>query len=57
MTFGVSLAQEEAPAKEKYGLPSPKDYDRWSVGLSFGQTVFFSDIRNDEESQSAFKGL
>jgi outer membrane protein OmpA-like peptidoglycan-associated protein len=57
MTFGVTLAQDEAPAKEKYGLPSPKHYDRWSVGLSFGQTVFFSDIRNDEESQSAFKGM
>ena len=53
---GVAKAQE-SESGEKYGLPSPKDYDRWSIGLSFGQTVFFSDIRNDAESQSAFKGM
>jgi outer membrane protein OmpA-like peptidoglycan-associated protein len=53
---GVAKAQE-SESGEKYGLPSPKDYDRWSIGLSFGQTVFFSDIRNDDESQSAFKGM
>ncbi len=56
IAFGSIYAQE-AESGQKYGLPSPKDYDRLSIGLSFGQTVFFSDIRNDEKSQSAFKGM
>jgi OOP family OmpA-OmpF porin len=40
----------------KYGLPSPKDYDKWSVGLSFGQTFFFGDVLKDpDNNNNAFK--
>jgi OmpA-OmpF porin, OOP family len=56
MIFGNALAQEDAPAK-KYGLPDKNDYSRWSIGLNFGQTVFFSDIRNDPDKQSGFANM
>jgi hypothetical protein len=41
----------------KSGLPSPKDYDRWSAGLFFGTSFFFSDILEDSQNNNAFKSL
>jgi outer membrane protein OmpA-like peptidoglycan-associated protein len=40
------------------GLPSPKDYDKWSAGISFGQTIFFGDVLEDpDKNNNAFKDL
>ncbi|MBL0342131.1 MAG: OmpA family protein [Bacteroidetes bacterium] len=41
----------------KYGLPSPKDYDKWSMGISFGQTLFLGDVLKDSKNNEAFKKL
>lgn len=47
-----------AQSSGKYGLPSPKDYDKWSVGLSFGQTFFFGDVLKDpDKNNNAFKDM
>lgn len=39
-----------AQGSGKYGLPSPKDYDKWSVGLYFGQTFISSDVLKDPDN-------
>ncbi len=36
----------------KYGLPPSKDYDRWSVGLYFGQTFLASDVKEDPDNEN-----
>lgn len=46
-----------AQSSGKYGLPKPKDYDRWSVGISFGQTMFLGDVLKDSKNNNAFKDL
>jgi OmpA-OmpF porin, OOP family len=47
-----------AQSTGKYGLPSPKDYDKWSAGISFGQTFFFGDVLKDpDKNNNAFKNL
>ncbi len=46
-----------AQGTSKYGLPSPKDYDKWSVGISFGQTLFLGDVLKDSKNNNAFKSL
>lgn len=46
-----------AQKSSKYGLPSPKDYDKWSVGLSFGQTIFLGDVLKDSKNNEAYKNL
>ncbi|MBK7970016.1 MAG: OmpA family protein [Bacteroidetes bacterium] len=46
-----------AQSSGKYGLPKPKDYDRWSVGISFGQTLFLGDVLKDSKNNNAFKDL
>ncbi|HMT29109.1 MAG TPA: OmpA family protein [Bacteroidia bacterium] len=46
-----------AQSTSKYGLPSPKDYDKWSIGLSFGQTMFFGDVLKDSKNNEAYKKL
>ncbi len=50
---------QEAGAQKssKYGLPSPKDYDKWSIGLSFGQTMFFGDVLKNSKNNEAYKKL
>lgn len=47
-----------AQSSGKYGLPSPKDYDKWSVGLSLGQSFFFGDVLKDPgKNNNAFKDM
>ena len=47
-----------AQGSGKYGLPSRKDYDRWSVGLNFGQTFLFGDVLDDpDKNNNALKSL
>jgi len=41
-----------AQGSGKYGLPSPKDYDRWSVGLYFGQTYLSCDVLKDPDHEN-----
>ncbi len=41
-----------AQGSGKYGLPSPKDYDKWSVGLYFGQTFLSSDVKEDPDNKN-----
>ena len=41
-----------AQGSGKYGLPSPKDYDKWSIGLSFGQTFLFGDVLEDPDQEN-----
>lgn len=36
----------------KYGLPGKKDFDRWSVGLTFGNTFLFGDILEDPDQEN-----
>ena len=44
-------------SEKKSGLPSPKDYDRWSAGLFLGNTFFFSDVLEDSKNNNAFKSM
>ena len=39
-----------AQSSGKYGLPTPKDYDKWSIGLYFGQTFITSDVLKDPDN-------
>ena len=48
----VSVNSALAQSSGKYGLPSPKDYDKWSVGLYFGQTFLASDVKNDPDKKN-----
>ena len=41
----------------KYGLPSAKTYDTWSVGLSFGTPFFFGDVKDTTNEDKAVSGL
>lgn len=43
-----------AQKSSKYGLPSPKDYDKWSIGLSFGQTMFLGDVMEDSKTNNKY---
>src|SRR5690349_9509158 len=47
-----AVAQTETQSSGKYGLPSPKDYDKWSVGLFFGQTFLASDVLKDPNNDN-----
>ncbi|MFM7768437.1 MAG: OmpA family protein [Bacteroidota bacterium] len=41
----------------KYGLPSAKTYDTWSVGLSFGTPLFFGDVKDTTNDDKAISGI
>ena len=41
----------------KYGLPSAKTYDTWSIGLSFGTPFFFGDVKDTTNDDKAVSGL
>ena len=53
--LGESLMAQDSG---KYGLPSRKDYDRWSIGLNFGQTFLFGDVLDDpDKNNNALKSM
>ena len=46
------LAQESSTQTSTYGLPNPKDYDRWSVGATVGLSHGLTDLLNGSSNNS-----
>lgn len=55
LTFcaGQVLAQT-TPEKSNYGLPKPKEFDRWSAGITFGVSHLLSDMLKGEQNNNRF---
>lgn len=50
----TALAQTETSSSSNYGLPKKSDYDRWSVGISFGASHLLGDLLKGDQNNSRF---
>ena len=50
----TTLAQTETSSSSNYGLPKKSDYDRWSVGISFGASNLLGDLLKGGQNNSRF---
>jgi OOP family OmpA-OmpF porin len=53
----TSASGQENTGSGKYGLPTAKAYDTWSVGISFGNTFFFGDVKDTTNEDKAISGF
>lgn len=55
-TFSASLnAQDNTSGSgSNYSLPKPKDFDRWSVGISLGGSYLFGDLLKGSQNNDRF---
>ncbi len=56
-TFISPVFGQENTGSGKYGLPTSKAYDTWSVGISFGNTFFFGDVKDTTNEDKAISGF
>ncbi len=49
-----SIAQTETSSSSNYGLPKKSDFDRWSVGISFGASNLLGDLLKGGQNNSRF---
>ncbi len=49
-----SIAQTETSSSSNYGLPKKSDFDRWSVGISFGASHLLGDLLKGGQNNSRF---
>jgi OOP family OmpA-OmpF porin len=56
LTFSAALiAQDNASGSgSNYSLPKPKDFDRWSVGVSLGGSYLFGDLLKGAQNNNRF---
>ena len=50
----TALAQTETSSSSNYGLPKKSDFDRWSVGISFGASNLLGDLLKGSQNNSRF---
>jgi len=54
LVLSASQLYAQSTASSKYGLPKPKEYDRWSAGLTFGMSHLLSDLLEGAQNNSRF---
>lgn len=54
--FLLSANSLQAQEESRYGLPKPKTFDRWSIGLHGGISHLFSDYLKGEPGENDFFG-
>ncbi len=54
IVFGSGVIAQTPATTNNYGLPKPNEFDRWSVGISFGASHLLGDLLKGDQNNSRF---